>query len=382
MARIGRYFPEREIFLRSSGTVRFVKISTKVQVTIALAAVLGLLGWAAATIFMLIGQYDIARDRAALDKQQAAVASSASTVRSYRASVGEIAQELEQRQESLEELVKGHFGEALDEGAIVGKTEAKDAKPAGKTMKISAAIPEAGMLRRIEAQQIAFAAGLADAVARRTAKVEAVIRSVGLNPSSLVRQTRSAQGGPFIPYKGKNRDALDPQFTDLGQALDRLDALEKSLLAIPSGRPTNVVMLSSAFGYRRDPFNGRGAFHAGLDFRGSYGQPILAAANGRITFVGQKQGYGNVVEVTHGQGIMTRYAHLSGFNSKIGQQVARGDQIARMGSTGRSTGTHLHFEVRLNGQPINPRRFLEAKSDVLEVQKIATQRFSDSGNRG
>src|SRR3546814_3511762 len=89
-------------------------------------------------------------------------------------------------------------------------------------------------------------------------------------------------------------------------------------------------------------------------------------------------GYGNVVEVSHGHGIMTRYAHLSGFNAKVGQKAMRGQQIARMGSTGRSTGTHLHFEVRLNGQPTNPRRFMEANADVLKIQKIATQRFDDN----
>src|SRR3546814_13215497 len=88
----------------------------------------------------------------------------------------------------------------------------------------------------------------------------------------MLRRTRSAQGGPFIPYKSP--DGIDPQFAQLNNALDRLDRLENTLLAIPSGRPTNVVMLSSGFGYRHDPFNGRGAFHSGLDFRGAYGQPI------------------------------------------------------------------------------------------------------------
>lgn len=376
MASMRRFFPEREIFLRSNGTVRFLKITTRAQITVVSALLLGLVTWAVATVFMLVGQYHMSREQAALAHKQAAITSSANTVNSYRASVDEITDDLQQRQHLLEELVKDHFGEPLQDGAVVGKTETKDAKAS----KISAAIPEARTLRHIEEQQLAFAANLNKAVTRRTEKVEATIRSFGLNPRTLARQARSAQGGPFIPYNRK--DDLAEEFADLGQALERLDALEKSLLIIPSGRPTNVVMLSSAFGYRRDPFNGRGAFHAGLDFRGAHGQPILAAANGRVTFVGRKHGYGNVVEVTHGSGIMTRYAHLAGFSARIGQAVERGQQIARMGSTGRSTGTHLHFEVRLNGQPINPRRFLEAKSDVLEVQKIATERFSDNGNWG
>lgn len=378
LASMGRLFPEREIFLRSNGQVRFLKISTRAQATAASVLLAALLAWAAATVFMLVGQYQISREQAVLAQKQAAVASSAKTVSSYRASVDEIAGDLQQRQRLLEELVKDHFGEPLNDGELVGKADQKADKPS----KISAAVPEARALRKIEQQQHAFAAGLSEAVTRRTAKVEAAIRGFGLNPRTLARQARAGQGGPFIPYRSRHGEDMAKEFAALEQALARLDALEKSLLIIPSGRPTNVVMLSSAFGYRRDPFNGRGAFHAGLDFRGSYGQPILAAAHGRVTFAGQKQGYGNVVEVTHGPGIMTRYAHLSGFNARIGQTVSRGDQIARMGSTGRSTGTHLHFEVRLNGQPINPRRFLEAKSDVLEIQKIAKERFSDNGHRG
>jgi murein DD-endopeptidase MepM/ murein hydrolase activator NlpD len=167
---------------------------------------------------------------------------------------------------------------------------------------------------------------------------------------------------------------LGPSFAALEGALFRMEVLERTLVALPSGNPANVLMMSSGFGYRSDPFTGGGAMHAGLDFRGPIGTPILAAAPGKIVFVGQKSGYGNVVEVDHGQGILTRYAHLSGFTATVGKQVAAGEQIAKMGSTGRSTGSHLHFEVRLNGVAVNPRRFLEAKADVLEVKADARQR--------
>jgi murein DD-endopeptidase MepM/ murein hydrolase activator NlpD len=112
------------------------------------------------------------------------------------------------------------------------------------------------------------------------------------------------------------------------------------------------------------------AFHAGLDFTGSYGQPIRAAAAGTVAYVGQRSGYGNVVEIDHGNGLMTRYAHLSGFDVRPGAKITRGQAIARMGSTGRSTGTHLHFEVRVGGNPVNPRRFLAAAPDI-DRQEIA-----------
>ncbi len=194
----------------------------------------------------------------------------------------------------------------------------------------------------------------------------------------------SAFTGRTVTVKllGTEDSALGTSFAALEGALFRMEVFERTLVAIPSGQPAHVLMLSSSYGYRSDPFTGAGAMHAGLDFPGPIGTPILAAAPGRVSFVGQKSGYGNVVEVDHGQGILTRYAHLSGFNAKVGDRVTAGQQIARMGSTGRSTGSHLHFEVRLNGVAVNPRRFLEAKADVLEVKDDARQRVGALASAG
>ena len=125
-------------------------------------------------------------------------------------------------------------------------------------------------------------------------------------------------------------------------------------------------MVTSSYGYRRDPFTGAGAMHYGLDFRGPIGSPIYAAAKGKVTFVGRKSGYGNVVEITHGNGLMTRYAHMSKFAARRGQTVDAGTVIGAIGSTGRSTGPHLHFELRINNRAVNPRPFLESAPDVLK----------------
>ena len=111
--------------------------------------------------------------------------------------------------------------------------------------------------------------------------------------------------------------------------------------------------------------------HSGLDFRGPIGAPIYAAAKGRVSFVGQRSGYGNVVEISHGSGLVTRYAHMSAFHSRVGQEVAPGDVIGAIGSTGRSTGPHLHFEVRVNGRAVNPRPFLESAPHVLKEARRA-----------
>lgn len=372
--------PEREIFLRSGGQVKFLRISRRAQLAAIGAASVALLGWGGLTLSMLADNASVAQERAALAQQGRSVATAATKVAGYRKSVEDLAQDLEARQDFMDDLYKTHFGDQ-DKAAgsdMVAPTKAE--KSDALTAKISLA-PEAAPLVRLEARQRQFATLLTAAVEHRADKAAAAIRSFGLNPDTLARSAARAQGGPFVPWKG-DQGALTNELEHLADAMSRMEFLERSLLTIPSGQPTGSPMLTSSYGYRRDPFNGHAAFHAGLDFPGRYGQSIMAAADGKISYVGQRQGYGNVVEVEHGNGIMTRYAHLSGFSARVGQKVARGDAIARMGSTGRSTGTHLHFEVRLNGQAVNPRPFLEARKDVLQIQQVATARVADVRDRG
>jgi murein DD-endopeptidase MepM/ murein hydrolase activator NlpD len=379
--RLNALCPEREIFLRSGGQVKFIRISRRLQIGAAGLLSAALIGWAGITVSMMAGSAAVAQQQAALDQQGRSVASAASKVANYRKSVEDLAQDLEARQDFMDDLYKTHFGSEDGNAAgadLVGPE--KDGKKDSLSTKISSA-PEAAPLVRLEQRQRRFALLLTQAIERRADKAASAIRSFGLNPDALARNAARAQGGPFVPWKGE-KGAMTDELEHLADAMSRMEFLERSLLAIPSGQPTAAPMLTSSYGYRRDPFNGHAAFHAGLDFPGRYGQSINAAANGKVSYVGQRQGYGNVVEVEHGNGIMTRYAHLSGFAARVGQKVARGDTIGRMGSTGRSTGTHLHFEVRLNGQAVNPRPFLEARKDVLQVQQVATARFADVRNRG
>ncbi|QGP79850.1 M23 family metallopeptidase [Sphingobium sp. CAP-1] len=380
--RLNALCPEREIFLRSGGQVKFIRISRRAQLAAAGLVSAALIGWAGATVSMMAGNASVAQERAALAAQGQSVAKAAGKVADYRKSVEDLAQDLEARQDFMDDLYKTHFGaeEGKDAAGADLVGPAKDEQKGRLTAKISMA-PEAAPLVRLEQRQRRFALLLTHAVERRADKAAAAIRSFGLNPDALARSAARAQGGPFVPWKGE-KGAMTNELENLADAMSRMEFLERSLLTIPSGRPTGSPMLTSSYGYRRDPFNGHAAFHAGLDFPGRYGQPINAAADGKVSYVGQRQGYGNVVEVEHGNGIMTRYAHLSGFASHVGEKVARGDTIGRMGSTGRSTGTHLHFEVRLNGQAVNPRPFLEARKDVLQVQQVATARFADVGHRG
>jgi murein DD-endopeptidase MepM/ murein hydrolase activator NlpD len=374
--RFNALFQDHEIFIRTHGHVRFLRVSAVWQKRVALIAAAVLLVWAGATLTVFVNQLLTAGERAEVAQKEAAAAASEARIAKYRDRVAEIAADLDERQAQLEDWKETYFGTA----ALPADAKAGAAGTAEKPLETSAIDPrlppEAQVLARLEARQEAFSAHLLAAVNARAGKAGAAVAKLGLDPKSLVRKASTGQGGPFIPWRGRigRASALGKSFAALEGALFRMEVLERTLVAIPSGQPAHVLMLSSSYGYRHDPFTGASAMHSGLDFPGPLGTPILAAAPGKVVFVGRRSGYGNVVEVDHGQGILTRYAHLSGFTTRVGTQVAAGQQIAKMGSTGRSTGSHLHFEVRLNGVAVNPRRFLEAKADVLEVKADARQR--------
>lgn len=371
--RLKAWFPDREFFMRSQGQVRFIKLSSRVQMAAAGAVAFALLVWAVTMVSVAVSQFISQRDRLAMLEREAKVESAESRVEAYRENLDETADELTRRQEFIEQTLDG----VLDDIKVTDKDTVSDSsKEAAETVKkVSAAIPEAADLAQIEARQIAFAEKLTLYADQRSARAARAIRKLGLNPEAMLRSARAAQGGPLELLSTRRDGGIDPRFERMGLSLARMEALEDSLQGIPQYLPAAAWSISSGFGYRRDPFTGHGAMHAGLDFRAGYGSPIHAAAKGRISFVGQKSGYGRVVEISHGNGLMTRYAHMSAFRARVGQQVAAGDVIGAIGSSGRSTGPHLHFEVRINDRAVNPRPFLEAAPHVLkEVRGTAAAR--------
>ncbi len=349
------------------------------QKRIAAILALVLFAWAAFTITMMVNQWLTADERAAVAQKKAEAAAAQARIDAYRDRVAETAADLDERQAHLENLFGEHFG---DDAALPPADAPAASGSAAEPTKISmidpTLPPEAQALARLEARQEAFAGRMLAAVNARAMQAEDAVAKLGLNPRALVQQAASGRGGPLIPYSGRMGRArqLGPSFAALEGALFRMEVLERTLVAVPSGNPANIMMMSSGFGYRSDPFTGGGAMHNGLDFKGPVGTPILAAAPGRISSVGWQGGYGQTIEIDHGQGIMTRYAHLSGYDARVGDMVAAGEKIGRMGSTGRSTGSHLHFEVRINGTAVNPRRFLEVNKDVLEAKADARERVA------
>ena len=177
-------------------------------------------------------------------------------------------------------------------------------------------------------------------------------------------------GGPLLPAIGETDTS--PMINDANEvmaALLRYKAARETSDGAPVHMPiSGSFRQSSGFGNRSDPFSGSRAFHSGLDFAAPTGTTVLSAGRGVVSFVGTKSGYGKVVEVTHANGLVTRYGHLSGFLSKKGQAVNTGTPIAKVGSTGRSTGPHLHFEVRKADSAVNPKAFLEAGKRLVELR--------------
>ena len=212
---------------------------------------------------------------------------------------------------------------------------------------------------RMQAQLIRL-----DALGRQLTEVAKLDRGeFNFDRPPAVGGPRSETGaGPVVP-------ALDAMLDSVGAAIDdrgrQLTALQNLILTrelarqiVPGGRPVESGYISSLYGQRTDPFDGRNAFHQGLDFAGTAGTRVLAVADGIVSYAGVDGGYGRLIEITHGNGYITRYAHNAKLLVQQGQTVKRGDPIALMGSTGRSTGPHLHFEVLRDGRPVNPLSFV------------------------
>lgn len=268
-------------------------------------------------------------------------------------------------------------------GVLTGKGSPEDVGaplPAAEVSETNAMAREVlAPLRQVEARQ----AKLAEQ-ARKTAQVRLHLtarhlRSLGIKPE---RYVAGGMGGPYEPVSSEAAAAAataaaegsaDAQFRSLFQTWQKLDVLEQTVIAIPSMQPVDNVKLTSSFGVRSDPFHGSAAMHAGIDIPGPIGTPIYATADGVIGRAGRFGGYGNLITVNHGKGIETRYGHLSKILVAANTRVRRGQMIGLMGSTGRSTGSHLHYEVRIDGAAVNPMPFMQNANVLDQIQQRAAR---------
>ena len=204
--------------------------------------------------------------------------------------------------------------------------------------------------------------------------LRAAVKRTGINPDQFLRKVQAVEGvgGPEIPLDqvhvaGVADQNFDTAYLKAGAVLAQLDTLSSEMGHIPLAVPVTGAQFdrSSGFGARIDPFTGRYAFHPGVDFAGPWGAPVASTAPGIVVFAGNRGGYGNMVEIDHGFGIHTRYGHLSKITMGVGSKVNKGSVVGKMGSTGRSTGPHVHYEVWYDDVVRNPSNFIEAGRHVL-----------------
>jgi len=369
-------FPERHLYLRSGGEMRWFVLSTERQLLIAGGIALAALWMGISTAALVVGaltpstgEQELARTQSRYERwiadRDARLSSAVAQLNTGGGSFQELADNVEKRHEALAMLLtdmKGQPGAAQALAPSLTPVDDAQASPAQRIQTV-----QQDQDRLIDEAET-FAKNRAD-------RLKLAFRLAGLDPAAY-SGAGEALGGPLI--EGKDPRALaavldvDEDFaTRLQHAatdLSDMRNLASSEAAIPFAKPTVGTRETSGFGVRSDPFTGHAAYHPGQDFAGAYGTPIYVTAPGIVSFAGIRSGYGDTVEVDHGHGFKTRYGHLSTISVAVGQHVAVGQRVGAMGSTGRSTGTHLHYEVWVNGRPQNPLRFVKAGYYVQQAQ--------------
>ena len=319
-------FRDRDLFIHDGSKLRRFRVSAPLQ-AVFFVITLGLVAWASYATAQLIS------------RPQAAPSLTLPAATEARARM------IEQRQALIEAALAGQKITPEQIAAASGGRLAKD-----------------GPLARVEQAQLEQAALVARALDVRYQVTAAELKRLGITPARV--GSTAGVGGPF-------EAAGNATFKSLFDSWKKLDQLQDGIIAVPSDKPIKAsVEFTSGFGVRSDPFHAGAAMHPGIDLAGAYGTPVYATADGTVLRAGWNNGgYGNLVEIDHGRGITTRYGHMSAILVHEGDKITRGQQIGRMGSTGRSTGNHLHYEVRIDGRAVNPIPFMKSTDYVLAMQR-------------
>ena len=322
------FFRDRDLFVHDGSHLRRVRLSVPVQMAMLVSMIL----------LLAFAGFSAARMITASSPAMSGDFSALTAATEIRA------RQIEQRQQILAAMLAG---ESVDSSALP-ETTALTALPA----------EIAGPLARLDDATQQQALATVRALDARYVETARQLKQMGVNTSRL------AQGGPFEPV-GKG----DATFKQLFSSWKKLDNLASGAIAVPSDKPVKTAEFTSGYGIRSDPFRGSAAKHAGIDLAAPVGTPIYATADGIVSDAGYNSGgYGNLIKLDHGKGIETRYGHLSAILVAAGQRVTRGQMIGRMGSTGRSTGSHLHYEVRIDGRPVNPIPFMKSTDYLVAMR--------------
>lgn len=250
---------------------------------------------------------------------------------------------------------------AQDRFRLVDRSAAasKPGRPAGDDIVPAELIRQIGeSIDDAESRQIEGLDLLASRAKVKSDAIGEVLRAEGIGRLAFPAEARNGEGGPYVPVPPERR--FDASLVELAAALDTLQAVREASASLPLAAPVASSAVTSPFGVRADPFFGKAAMHTGIDFAEQAGAAVKATAPGKVIFAGENAGYGRMVEIDHGNGLSTRYAHLSSITIAVGEAIAAGAVVGRVGTTGRSTGPHLHYEVRRAGEAVDPSRFLKA----------------------
>jgi len=390
-------FPERQIYHRSGGSVRYVSISPWRQAMMAGGATL-VVGWCLfATIAVLLRGPTVEfqssgsdrrtarleRDlRSALSREKTALTLLETRTEEFNKTIGEA----EGRHETLKRVLANLQGQdtasavALngDKASLLVDSSIEEGDPRQSRLETASASTNdtAGFRARTDkliGEQAQFLDAAEDEAVQRAERARGVIRLTGVSAARVLEQP--GMGGPLLEVDpiaasdipGAMADSFNRRVYEVEARLQEAKTYETLIHTLPLGAPLEVPYReTSGFGYRSDPFKRTTAFHEGADLAAFYGATITSTAPGKVTFAGTKGGYGRVIEIDHGNGFKTRYGHLNSIAVKAGQDVAIGQKIGTMGSTGRSTGPHLHYEVYYRGKSYDPIKFLRAGKHVYE----------------
>lgn len=369
--RAAQLLTERHIYVRSGGEMKKLVLTPRRQALFASAAA-GVALWSLLatggallnTVRLNAKDDEIARTKAASERlvadRQARLTAAVAQLQAAEGGVGQLAETVESRHRALAMLVGEMSGQKP--AAASGPTLAGVTDPLLRVQAVSA--DQERLLDQ------------AESVAKtRAERLRLAFKMAGINPSAFTSRTAAA-GGPLVEARDPRALAavldVDEDFArrvqrasaNLAEMRTLSVAAERLPIKSPLGGENLNGYRTSSFGVRYDPFTTRPAFHAGVDFAGGAMTPILATGPGVVSFAGVRSGYGNTVEVDHGAGLKTRYAHMMKIAVAPGQRVAVGQRLGGMGTTGRSTGVHLHYEVWVNGRVQNPDRFLKAGQNV------------------
>lgn len=396
-ALILRWFPERQIYLRSGGEVSYHTFGTKTQVAVASFAVLVLL-WCIITVFNVLwgnnpllgtnqqvklktAEYErLLEDAEAryqtaqfqLDQQQEVFERAARSFQEKHAAIAEFA-----KQPLLNEGTSPFGGSPTTGTQILMAPSARDvAEREARITAFASAQLNTGTsldlpMDTLDQTQNTLLASAEIATLEKIERSRSIIDAAHMSIDTLLSAGIAGTGGPLVDGEAEEEfaDVSSPRLANIRARTNEAKILDEAITAMPLAHPVAAENYkTSSFGIRRDPFTKRPAMHQAIDFASYRMAPIVSTAKGKVVFSGRKGGYGRVVEIDHGYGFVTRYAHLAKTYVKRGQDVEEGEKIGGMGSTGRSTSTHLHYEIEFQGKTYDPANFLKAGQYVQQNQ--------------